>query len=62
MTDTKPECTLCKYAHTLRHAFLSSAAPTVLVCRHASALRLNGGPWACSIARDVCRGRRYDKR
>ena len=62
MTDTKPECTLCKHAHTLRHIFLSPAAPTVLVCRHDDAIRLNDAHWACSIAREACGGRWFAKR
>ncbi len=63
MSDEKPPCESCKHSARHRPSFLSDAAPYGLVCTHTSAKRLNGGSvWAASIARDVCKGRRFAQR
>jgi len=54
-------CTDCKHSAPHRPAFLSDRAPFGLVCQHKSAIRINlGSVWACSIAREACRGRRFE--
>lgn len=63
MSDDRPGCESCRHSARHRPEFLSDAAPYGLVCTHSSAKRLNGGSvWAASLAREVCKGRRYEQR
>lgn len=62
MIDDKPPCEQCLHSQKHRPEFLSKTAPFAMVCGHPSALRLNGAVWFVSIARDVCKGRRFKRR
>jgi hypothetical protein len=58
--DTKPGCDECRHSQQHRPAFVRTAA---LVCTHPSALKLNrGAVWFHTIAREVCKGRRFEHR
>ena len=60
MTDDKPACADCRHSTRWKPEWLRTEA-LALVCTHKSALRLNeGAVWLASIAREVCRGRRWE--
>jgi hypothetical protein len=61
MTDDKPPCNECKHSQGWKPEWLQTTA-LALVCTHPSALRLNeGAVWLASLARERCRGRRYER-
>jgi hypothetical protein len=58
--DDKPPCDQCAYSRQHRPEGISIAA---LVCGHPSALRINqGAVWFHTLAREVCKGRRFEHR
>jgi hypothetical protein len=63
--DEKPDCRLCLYCLPRSPAweeYPEHAKADAPVCAHDSAYRLNKGPWAISIAREKCRGKRFAHR
>jgi hypothetical protein len=62
MTDDRPPCAECRNSDHWKPEWLQTTA-LALVCRHPSALRLNGGAvWLASIAREICKGRRFERK
>lgn len=60
MTDNRPDCTDCRHSTRWKPEWLATSA-LALVCTHKSALRINqGAVWLASLAREVCRGRRWE--
>jgi hypothetical protein len=61
MTDDRPPCAECRHSTRWKPEWLESQA-LALVCTHASAKRINlGAVWLASLAREVCKGRRWEK-
>lgn len=63
LRDDKPPCEECRWQQWHRPDFLRTAMKGS-VCAHPSALRLNpaGSVWHVSLAREVCKGRRWEKK
>ena len=58
--DDKPECEKCVHQKFHRLEFLPKELSTS-VCTHPSALKYNNGSvWSVSIARELCRGRKFE--
>jgi hypothetical protein len=61
--DDKSDCSQCKHCKQHKPEFLSAHTPAVPVCTHPSALRLNqGAVWSVTLARPICRGKRFERR
>ena len=61
-TDDRPPCAECRNSADWKPEWLRTQA-RALVCRHASALRLNDGAvWLASLAREICKGRRFERK
>ena len=58
--DDKPECELCVHQKLHKLEFLLKSVPAS-VCTHPSALKYNDGSvWSVRIARELCRGRKFE--
>lgn len=61
MIDDRPPCEECRHSLMWKPNWLESTA-MALVCTHASAKRINrGAVWLASLAREVCKGKRFER-
>ena len=58
--DEKPFCEECRWQKLYSPAFLQ-IRPNASVCFQPDVIRFNdGGVWSVRIARDVCKGRKFE--